>query len=176
MAPRGVGMRGVVKIDIICRKCDKILDHLNCIIDRNPGKSENGVVRFTSSTVNCCDMKSHVAVNNESVKYDMKHEFDHVNLCSIMIKIYNVSEAPVDHPHVKLGLPVKTFHHEEAYTFSNGVFKQSCLDIPSPVHIKLMMVRFTKLFQNFKFMYDNVIDKFMLFMSFFRCTSRTIIK
>ena len=144
MASRNVGMRGVVKVDVLCRKCNKVLENLRCIIERNPGKAKNGIVRFTSTSVNCCNLRTHVAVTNLAVEFDMKNEFDYVEVCSLSIKIYNVTDAPANHVHSKLGLPVNMFHHEEGYTISNGVFKQSYLDIESPVHIKLMMVSYKK--------------------------------
>ena len=149
--------RGVLKVDLICRQCKKHLALLKCVIDRDTSDPSKGLIRFTSTTVDCCNLKTYFAVHTNMVEMDTT-SFDssspssfEVSLCSPIFKIYEVKKASEkDQSASRLGLPEREFHHLEGYHLRPGVNAKSRPDIPSPVDISCLLVSVIFFFFFFK--------------------------
>ena len=76
-----------VKIIVFCKVCNEKKDTLICVIERGPNKSEFGHIRFTSTSVQCCNKKTFISVKGDGVIFDLSKSFNFVKHCILKIDV-----------------------------------------------------------------------------------------
>ena len=126
-----------MKVVVFCKVCNEKKDTLICVIERGPNKSEFGHVRFTSTSVQCCNKKTFISVKGDVVTFDLSKSFNFVEKCILRIDVANVVCSTDTSSTFLLK---RQYLYSELLSLDNSDLKQGCLDNLSSLYVNVKIV------------------------------------